>query len=69
MLTPIPELEDIIAALPNYGPVDSMRKALWKSLRLIRNHVIHDGKMPGPEAQLLIDEVNKLESDIAARIE
>jgi len=62
-------LEMIIEALPNYGPVDPVRKGLWQNLRQIRNGLFHDGQLPGPrETQLLIDEVNKLEVDINAGI-
>lgn len=62
-------LEMIIEALPNYGPVDPVRKGLWQNLRQIRNDLFHDGQLPGPrETQLLIDEVNKLEVDINAGI-
>ena len=58
-------LENIIKALPRYGPVDSKRKALWQSLRKIRNDCFHKDQLPGPrESQLLIEEINKLESEI-----
>jgi hypothetical protein len=58
-------LENIIKALPNYGPVDAKSKALWQRLREIRNKCFHDDKWPGPrESRLLIEEINKLESDM-----
>lgn len=58
-------LEEVIDALPNYGPVTIVRKGLWQNLRQIRNDLFHDGRIPGPrETQLLIDEVNQLELDI-----
>jgi len=60
-------LDAVIKALPNYGPVDSNRKALWGRLRQIRNKCFHNGHLPGPrESRLLIEETNKLESDITA---
>jgi len=62
-------LEDVIKAFPNYGAADPLRKALWQSLRQIRNDLFHEGQMPGPrETMLLIDEVNALESDISKKI-
>ncbi len=58
-------LEELIDALPNYGPVTPVRKAVWQSLRQVRNDLIHKGEMPGPrEKQLLMDEADKLESEI-----
>jgi hypothetical protein len=64
-LDPNASLDSIIEALPNYGPVDSKRKALWGRLRQIRNACFHDGQLPGiRERKLLIEEINKLESDI-----
>jgi hypothetical protein len=58
-------LEKIIKAFPNYAWVDSARKALWDKLRQIRNACLHKDQLPGPrDSRLLIDEVNKLESDI-----
>jgi hypothetical protein len=60
-------LDDVIDSLPNYGPVDPMRRALWKTLKSIRNDLIHSGQLPGPRgSQLLIEEVNKLELDMIA---
>jgi hypothetical protein len=62
-------LEAVIKALPNYGPVDPVRKGLWQNLRQIRNNLFHDGRLPGlRDTQYLIDEVNKLELDINAGI-
>ena len=62
-------LEEVIDALPNYGPSNPLRRGLWQNLRQIRNGLFHDGQLPGPrETQLLIDEVNKLEVDINAGI-
>jgi hypothetical protein len=62
-------LDETIDAIPNYGPVDPVRKALWKALKTIRNELIHHDKLPGPrESQLLIEEVDKLESEINAGI-
>lgn len=60
-------LDTVINALPGYGPVDAKRKALWGRLRQIRNACFHNGHLPGPrESRLLIEETNKLESDINA---
>lgn len=60
-------LEDVIDALPNYGPVDVKRKALWGRLRKIRNDCFHKGIWPGPRARrLLIEETGRLESDTRA---
>jgi hypothetical protein len=39
-------LEEIILALPNYGPIDTFRKKLWIHLKGIRNRFIHSGKIP-----------------------
>jgi hypothetical protein len=62
-------LETVINELPNYGPANPVRKALWQSLRQVRNDLFHHGHLPRPrETQLLMDEVNKLESDISAGI-
>jgi hypothetical protein len=62
-------LEDVIDSFPNYGPVDPVRRALWKTLKSVRNELIHAGQLPGPrENQLLIEEVNKLESEVNAEI-
>ncbi len=59
-------LDNIIDSLPNYGPVDPIRRALWKTLKSVRNELIHSGQLPGPrESQLLIDEVTKLELDMS----
>jgi hypothetical protein len=64
-LEPNSTLDSIIGALPNYGLADSKRKALWNRLRKIRNACFHDGRLPGSrERQLLIEEINKLESDV-----
>jgi len=58
-------LENIIKALPNYGPVDAKRKALWQRLREIRNDCSHKDRLPGPrESHLLIEEINTLESEM-----
>jgi hypothetical protein len=62
-------LEMVINALPNYGPANPVRKALWQSLRQVRNDLFHQGKFPGPkETQNLMDEINKLESEINGSI-
>ncbi|MBN1567734.1 MAG: hypothetical protein JXA73_07790 [Acidobacteria bacterium] len=62
-------LDQLIAALPNYGSVGPVRKALWQSLRQVRNDLFHQGRKPGPrETKLLLDEVNALESDISKEI-
>jgi hypothetical protein len=64
-INPRSSLDDIIDLLPNYGPVDPVRRALWKTLKSVRNELIHSGQLPGPrESQLLMEEVDKLESDI-----
>ena len=65
-----PSLDEIIKALPNYGWVDTARKALWSRLRQIRNAWFHEDHLPGPrESLLLIEEVNRLECDIKAGIQ
>lgn len=62
-------LERVIKALPNYGPVDAKRKALWGRLRQIRNDCFHKGRLPGPrERKLLIEETGRLESEISAGV-
>jgi hypothetical protein len=62
-------LEEVIEAFPNFGAVDPLRKALWQSLRKIRNDLFHEGRMPGPrETRLLIDEVGRLESGLGSGI-
>ncbi len=62
-------LDATIDSIPNYGPVDPTRKALWRALKEVRNELIHNDKLPGPrQSELLIQEVDKLESDIHARI-
>ena len=62
-------LEEVIDAFPHYGPVSSVRKALWKSLKSIRNDLMHAGQVPGPkESQLLIEEITKLETELSAGI-
>jgi hypothetical protein len=59
--------EQIIDDLPNYGPVDAVRKGLWRSLKSARNDLFHCGKLPGPrERLLLVKEVNRLEHDLDA---
>jgi hypothetical protein len=61
-------LERIIDLLPNYGPSDPVRKAIWKMLKDTRNQFIHCGAMPGPrEREILIDEVLQLDREIGAR--
>jgi len=63
---PSSDLEEILDAIPNYGPVNPLRKARWQRLREIRNHLMHEGKMPGMmEKRVLIEEVNRLESEIS----
>jgi hypothetical protein len=55
----------VIEELPNYGPVDPLRKAVWLKIRSWRNEVIHSGTVPGPaESRILLDEVNRLEDDL-----
>jgi hypothetical protein len=59
------DLENVIETLPNYGPVTAMRKALWQSLRQVRNDFIHHGRMPGLcEHRLLLQEITQLEVDL-----
>jgi hypothetical protein len=61
-------LEQIIDSLPNFGPVDSVRKGKWKMLKDARNEFVHCGEMPGiQERKLLIEEVLQLEKDLLAR--
>lgn len=58
-------LESVIDRLPHCGPVNPMRKALWKSLKSIRNDLIHNGRQPGPqERRLLLHEVGRLEAEV-----
>jgi len=61
-------LEKIIESLPDYGPVDELRRGTWKMLKDARNHLIHCGEMPGiRERELLIQEVLRLEKDLESR--
>lgn len=61
-------LEQVIDSLPNFGPVDPMRKAKWRMLKEARNEFIHSGAMPGiQERKLLIEEVLQLEKDLLER--
>jgi len=58
-------LEQVIEAIPNYGPVDPVRKARWRTIKSLRNEIVHCGAVLGPrESQILIDEVNRLEKDL-----
>lgn len=60
-------LEEVIAAFPNYGAVDPVRKAVWQSLRKVRNDLFHEGQMPGPkEMRLLMEEIGRLESELVS---
>ena len=62
-------LEQIIDSLPNFGPVDAVRKGKWKMLKDARNEFIHCGEMPGiQERKLLIEEVLQLEKDLQERL-
>ena len=61
-------LEQVIDSLPNFGPVDVVRKAKWRMLKEARNEFIHCGEMPGiQEQKLLIEEVLQLEKDLRER--
>jgi hypothetical protein len=61
-------LEQVIDSLPNFGPVDALRKGKWKMLKDARNKFIHDGEMPGiREQKFLIEEVLQLEKDLHER--
>ncbi|MBN1545412.1 MAG: hypothetical protein JW902_01990 [Syntrophaceae bacterium] len=62
-------LDEVINALPNYGPINAKRKALWSRLRQIRNDCFHKDRLPGPqERKLLIEETNRLESEMITGI-
>ena len=57
-----------IDSLPNFGPVNTVRKAKWRMLKDARNEFIHCGEMPGiQERKLLIEEVLQLEKDLRAQ--
>jgi hypothetical protein len=61
------KLQTIIDNLPNYGPVDPVRKANWKRLKDIRDALFHAGRMPsGRERKDLVEEVMRLERDVTA---
>jgi hypothetical protein len=61
-------LEQIIDSLPNFGPVNPVRKAKWRMLKDARNEFIHCGEMPGiQERKILIEEVLQLEKDLRER--
>lgn len=58
-------LAKLIEALPSYGPVDILRKGAWKRLSLVRNALIHEGRVPSKkETADLVAEVVRLEMDI-----
>jgi hypothetical protein len=58
-------LDEIIDLLPNFGPVNKVRKGKWKMLKDVRNGLIHEGKMPSVnERRMLIEEVLQLEKDL-----
>jgi len=62
-------LDQIIDSLPNFGPVDAVRKGKWKMLKDARNDFIHCGEMPGPkERAILIEEVLQLEKDLEKEV-
>ena len=65
---PAYSLDQIIDSLPNFGPVDAVRKGKWKMLKDARNELIHTGEMPGiQELKILIEEVLQLEKDLSER--
>jgi len=55
-------LDKVIEEIPNYGPIDVIRKARWNTFREIRNQLFHTGQLPGiKERALLLEEVAQLE--------
>ena len=62
-------LDQIIDSLPNFGPVNAVRKGKWKMLKDVRNDYIHCGVMPGPrERAILVEEVLQLEKDLEKEV-
>ncbi len=62
-------LDQIIDSLPNFGPVNAVRKGKWKMIKDARNAFIHCGIMPGPkERAILIEEVLQLEKDLEKEV-
>jgi hypothetical protein len=62
-------LDEIIDLLPNFGPVNKVRKGKWKMLKDVRNGLIHEGKMPSVnERRMLIEEVLQLERDLLGQL-
>jgi hypothetical protein len=58
-------LERVVESLPNYGPVNDLRKGKWQMLREARNEFMHCGTMPGiRQMAMLIEEVTQLEKDL-----
>ncbi|GEM_PF-966953 len=58
-------LEQVIDSLPNYGPVNEIRRGKWRMLKEVRNRLIHYGQVPGiKERALLVEEVLRLEKDL-----
>jgi len=58
-------LDQVIQEFPNYGTVDSLRKALWDNIRTMRNKFIHYGRLPDlHQTRLIIEEVDRLELDL-----
>lgn len=59
------KLQALIDSLPNYGPVDPLRKAGWKRLKDVRDSLFHADKMPSDKERIdLIEEVTRLERDV-----
>ena len=59
------KLEEVIAALPNYGPIDPFRKKLWIHLKGIRNRFIHSGKIPSQkQTHDLIREIERIVGEL-----
>jgi hypothetical protein len=58
------KLEDIINDLPNYGPIDQIRKKNWHRFRKIRNRLFHEDQHPTDKETVdLIQEVIHIEQD------
>lgn len=61
------KLQTVIENLPNYGPVNPLRKAKWKRFKDIRDALFHAGRMPSDKERAdLVEEVMRLERDLAA---
>lgn len=62
------KLHLVIDEFPNYGTVDTLRKAEWRRLKEIRDQLFHAGRLPtDKERSDLIEEVMRLEKEVAKR--